>query len=532
MTHGPDPGPPHRVVVVGHGMAGARLVEELLGRGGHASGRPLHLSVVGTEPYGGYNRVLLSEVVAGRADVAGLAMSDPAGLAAGGVDVRLGTSALAVDRAARVVRLDDGTHVPYDSCVLATGASPIVPPLRGVDPAAPPTGVHTLRDLDDARAIVAAAANTRRAVVLGGGLLGLEAARGLASRGLDVVVLHAAPHVMERQLDAAGGAVLARRLGRLGVRVRTGALTVAATSRAGRLTGLELDDGSVVPADLLVVAIGARPRTGLAERAGLAVGRGVLVDDTLTTSDPDILAIGDCAEHRGECSGLVAPAWEQARVVADRLTGTDPDAAYTGHRPVTRLKAADLDVAALGTALVDPWEAEDAGLEVVQLLDAARGRYVKAVLRDGVVVGAISIGEPRAAAELTLLAERGSPAPRDRAVLLLPGLRAATDVSDAPTLIPDRATVCRCNGVTKGSIVAAWTAGARTVEDVTAATRAATGCGTCRATVDGILCWLTDADPEPAPDGAGIPAPTPAAGTDPAATIPARAAAVIEGAAR
>lgn len=499
---------PHRVVVVGHGMAGSRLVEELLRHGHHASGAPLRITVVGAEPYGGYNRVLLSEVVAGRADVAGLAMSDPAVLAASGVEVRLGTAAVALRAGARQLVCDDGSVLDYDTCVLATGAAPIVPGLGGVDPDSPPAGLYALRDLDDARAIVAAASNATRAVVLGGGLLGLEAARGLASRGLAVEVLHGAAHLMERQLDASGGAVLRRQLDRLGVRVRTAAVAVAVTSRAGRMTGVALDDGEVVPAELMVISVGTRPRASLAERAGLDCGRGVVVDDTLTTSDPAVLAIGDCAEHRGACSGLVAPAWEQARVVAARLTGADPDAAYTGHQPVARLKAVDLDVAAVGAAQVDPLQAEAQGLEVVQLLDAARGRYVKAVLRDGVVVGAISIGEPRAAAELTLLAERGSPAPRDRAVLLLPGLRSAADVADAPTLIPDRATVCRCNGVTKGSIVAAWSGGARTVEQVAAATRAGTGCGTCRGTVDGILCWLADSDPEPVtgaapyPDGA------------------------------
>ncbi|HEY6797918.1 MAG TPA: FAD-dependent oxidoreductase [Kineosporiaceae bacterium] len=516
--------PAQRIVVVGFGMAGGRLVDELLARqsGGRAS-RRCTVTVVGGEPYPAYNRVLLSDVVAGRADVAALALGDPAGYAAHGVDVRLGTHALAIELPAGGeagdVLLDDGTRLRFDRLVLATGAAPVVPPLTGLDRDDPPAGVTTLRTVDDAREIVAAAANARRAVVLGGGLLGLEAARGLARRGLDVEVLHAAGHLLAGTLDAAGAGVLARALRRLGVRVRTGAATRAITSSAGRLTGVVLDGDDHVPADLLVIACGVRPRTGLAERAGLAVGRGVLVDDSLASSDPRVLAVGDCAEHRGLTPGLVAPAWEQARVAADLLTGARVAARYLGHRPAVRLKAADVEVAVVGDAAPDPW-ADEPGLDVVQLLEPAHGRYLKAVVRDGTVVGAAVVGDARAAAELRLLVERGAPAPSRRACLLLPGTRGdgtTAGGADDPTTIPDRATICRCNGVTKGALVRAWSSGARGTAGLAAATRATTGCGTCTDAVAGIAGWLAASDPD-----AAAPVPQPAAGS-PARPAPAPA---------
>jgi assimilatory nitrate reductase electron transfer subunit len=297
----------HRVVVVGFGMAGGRFADEVIAR--QADGRATRacsVTVVGAEPYPAYNRVLLSDVVAGQADVAGLTLADPNAYTDHGVDVRLGRHILAVQLPptgpGRVV-LDDGTRTPFDILVLATGAAPVVPPLDGLDPAAPPSGVTALRTLDDARAIIAAGSRIRHAVVLGGGLLGVETARGLARRSLSVEMLQSGDHLLAGVLDDQGGAVLGRAVRALGIRVRTRVVVRAVTSRGGRLTGVLLDGGEQVPAELLVVACGVRPRVGLAARAGLSVGRGVLVDDTLACSDPRVLAIGDCAEHRGTTPG-------------------------------------------------------------------------------------------------------------------------------------------------------------------------------------------------------------------------------------
>jgi assimilatory nitrate reductase electron transfer subunit len=521
-----------RVVVIGFGMAGGRFVDDLLAH--QDAGRAVRdsvITVVGAEPYPAYNRVLLSELVAGRADVAALGLADPDGYAERGVDVRLGARAVRVDRAAGLVVLDDGSRVRFDRLVFATGAAPVIPDLAGFDPAAPPAGVHALRTVDDAREIVAGCANAHRAVVLGGGPLGLEAARGLARRGLAVEVLHAGEHLLVGLLDPAGAAVLRRSLHRLGVAVRTATSARAVTSRDHRPTGVVLDGGEQLPAELLVLACGVVPRTELARGAGLRVGRGIVVDDALACSDPRALAIGDCAEHDGVVTGLVAPAWLQARIAADLVSGARPGSRYVGRLPAVRLKAADVEVAAVGDTAPQVWS-EEPGLDVVQLLDPGRGRYVKAVIRNGAVVGATVVGDARAAAELTLLVERHSPAPADRATLLLPGSRRQTAPVDDPTTLPDRATICRCNGVTKGALSAAWADGARSVAELARCTRAGTGCGTCGDAVAGIAHWLAACDAGPAGDARPADHPRQSTPTVPTPTVSTPTVPTVSGGAR
>jgi assimilatory nitrate reductase electron transfer subunit len=467
-----------RVIVVGYGMAGARLAGELRSRDGDV--KVTALSAEGHLPY---NRILLSTLLAGKVGEDDLALA----AAPGGVDVRLGVSVTAVDVARRVVITSDD-ELQYDALVLATGARPVLPPLDGLDAG----GVHVFRTLDDCRGIVAEADAARTAIVLGGGLLGLEAARGLAGRGLDVTVVHAGQHVMDRQLDPDGGAVLGRTLAGLGVRVRLGA-------RAARWSGTELQlaDGTALPADMLVLACGVRPDTALADAAGLAVRRGVLVDDAMRTSHPHVYAIGDCAEHDGTVHGLVAPAWEQAAVVADRLTGGT--ARYRGSRLVTRLKAGGIDLAAMGNVDARP----DA--EVVSFADPARGTYARLVIRDNRLDGAVLLGDNPMVGTLVQLFDRDAEVPADRRALLLGrALGGDTPIqAETPAFMPDHAVVCRCNTVTKAAITACWRSGACTVADIAAGTRATTGCGGCRDAVTGIVEWLATTDP---------------AGTDPATT--------------
>ncbi|HET9141489.1 FAD-dependent oxidoreductase, partial [Actinophytocola sp.] len=271
----------------------------------------------------------------------------------------------------------------------------------------------------------------------------------------------------------------------LGIELRLGVL--AARYQSG--DGLKLDDGSVVDADLVVVSAGVLPRTELAEAAGLAVDRGVLVDDMLRTDDSRVHAIGDCARHPGTVSGLVQPAWEQAAVLADLITGADPAARYRGTPVVTRLKARDVDLAALGDVHADP---DDAGAEVLCLQDPAGGRYAKLVIRDDRVAGAIMLGLPDAAATVTQLYDRGVPAPSDRLALLLG--RSGAPTAQSPADLPASALICRCNTVTKGRLVSAWRDGKRDVAELAAATRASTGCGSCRDAVRGIADWLSAAD--------------------------------------
>ncbi|MER7503558.1 FAD-dependent oxidoreductase [Nonomuraea pusilla] len=457
-----------RLVVVGNGMAGSRLVAEVRERD-----PDVRITVFGAEARAPYNRVLLSNVLAGTSRPEQVRLLDPSWYRAHRVEAVPGSPVVSIDRDAGHVVTGDGRREPYDVLVLATGSEPVVPPVPGVERAIP------FRTLDDCERILRAAEGARRAVVVGGGLLGVEAARGLAGRGLPVTLLHLAGHLMERQLDVEAGLVLGETLAGLGVEIRTGVSAEAVLEDGVRLTG-----GEAAEADLVVLACGVRPLTGLAAEAGLEVRRGVVVDDELRTDDPSIFAIGECAEHDGTVYGLVAPAWEQAAVAADVITGGK--ALYRGSRLVTRLKARSVELAAMGeTQLTE----EDA--EVVRFSHRARGTYRKLVIRDGRLVGAILLGESDAVGTLTQLFDRGGPVPGDRAGLLFPGLSSAP-VADSPVLMPDAAKVCQCNDVTKGQIRACWEAGARDVAGVAAATRATTGCGTCRDAVEGIVGWLCE----------------------------------------
>jgi assimilatory nitrate reductase electron transfer subunit len=474
-----------KVVVVGNGMAGSRLLQEL-----RARNEDLDITALGAERDGPYNRVLLSHVLAGTTQINDIMLASPEWYAARRVTLRAGVRVVAIDRDARTVVTEDGQQAAYDVLVLATGSTAVVPDIAGLNESLRP-GVAVFRTLDDCATIVDHARTARQVVVIGGGLLGLEAARGLAGRGLPVTVLHFAGHVMERQLDSGAGRVLTRTLRWLGVHVITNARTTAVLG-GERVTGVSLDDGRVVGADLIVLACGVRPEVSLAVEAGLAVDRGVVVNDQLCSiTDERIYAIGECAQHDGQVYGLVAPAWEQARVLAGVLTGGADR--YSGTRTVTRLKAAGVELAAMG----DAHAGDSDDTETVTFMDAARGAYQKLVLRNGRIVGAILLGDTRAAGTITQLFDRGSLAPDDRAALLLAGRRGTE--AETPTRIPDRATICQCNGVTKGAIRGAWQQGARTVADVAGATHATTGCGTCRDAVGGLLAWLAAADTDPVP---------------------------------
>ncbi|MEV0380790.1 FAD-dependent oxidoreductase [Nonomuraea sp. NPDC050643] len=457
-----------RLVVVGNGMAGSRLVSEVRTRDPH-----MKITVLGAETCPPYNRVLLSNVLAGSSRPEQVRLLDASWYETHNVTAVFGSAVAHIDRETRHVVTEDGRREPYDLLVLATGSDAIVPPLPGVERAIP------FRTLGDCERIMERARSAGRAVVIGGGLLGIEAARGLAGRGLPVTLLHLAGHLMERQLDVEAGEVLGETLAGLGVDIRTGASACGVEEG-----GVRLDDGELIEGDLVVLACGVRPVTGPAADAGLEVRRGVVVDDELRTDDPSIFAIGECAEHEGTVYGLVAPAWEQATVAADVITGGK--ALYRGSRLVTRLKAKSVELAAMGETQLSEEHAE-----VVRFSHRARGTYRKLVIRDGRLVGAILLGESDAVGTLTQLFDRGGPVPGDRAGLLFPGLSPAP-VADSPTLIPDAAKICQCNNVTKGQIRACWEAGARDVAGVAAATRATTGCGTCRDAVEGIVGWLCE----------------------------------------
>lgn len=470
-----------RIVVVGHGMAGARLATELRGHDPHAE--RVAVTVVGDEPHSAYNRVLLSTVLAGSLELDAVHTWQDTRE----IDLRLGVTATAIDRTARQLRLSDGSQLPYDALVLATGARPWLPEVDGLtDRGRTAPGMTTFRSRDDCARIVAGARPGVPVAVLGGGLLGLETARGLAGRGCLVTVVHPTSHLLDRQIDAAAGRILRRTMEGMGIEFRLGAPAV----RYLPGDGLKLADGGHVAGELVIVSAGVRPETGLARESGIAVDRGVLVDDALRTSDPRVHAIGDCAQHETTGAGLVQPAYDQAAVLAARLTGVNPGARYRGTPVVTRLKARGVDLAALGDVDADPDDDQPPGVEVIRVQDPSRGRYGKLVLRDERVAGAILLGLPDAAANIIQLFDSGAPVPADRLGLLLgralPGGATGSSVSD---LAAD-ALVCRCNSVSKSRLVAAWEGGARDTTALATATRASTGCGSCKAMVGDLADWL------------------------------------------
>ncbi|GGF45890.1 pyridine nucleotide-disulfide oxidoreductase [Azorhizobium oxalatiphilum] len=363
------------LVIIGNGMAAAKLCEELSARalGRHA------VAVVGAEPTLAYNRVLLSEVLAGRMPAADTELKTAGWWRAQGVTLLYGTPAAAIDRAARAVVLADGQRLPFSRLVLATGSHPIRLPLPGADL----PGVTTFRDLADVDALLKAARPGVKAVVIGGGLLGLEAATGLAGAGVDTTLVHVMDRLMERQLDATAARLLREAVEAQGVTVELNAHSEAVTGETCA-TGLQLKDGRLLEADLIVMACGVRPNADLARAAGLACNRGVIVDDRLSTDDPDIFALGECAEHRGLAYGLVAPAYEQARVLAAHLAGRP--AAYEGSTVSTNLKVSGVPVFSAG-------DISGTGTEDIVLNDRGLKIYRRLFVRDGVLQGAVLFGD-------------------------------------------------------------------------------------------------------------------------------------------
>ncbi len=349
-----------RLVVVGNGMAGMRAVEELLSR---APDR-FAITVIGAEPHPNYNRILLSSVLSGERSLDEIAINPRAWYDAHGIRLIAGTAATSIDRIEKRILIADGTAIPYDKLLLATGSKPLAPPIPGLGLA----GVRTFRDIADVEAMLGAASDHRRAVVIGGGLLGLEAAWGLKRRGMKVAVVHLMPTLMERQLDTAAGVLLQRDLEARGIAFFTNSQTeeMLGTFHA---EGVVLADGRRLAADLVVMAVGIRPNIDLARAAKLDVNRGILVGGDMGTSDPAIYAIGECIEHNGQVFGLVAPIWEQAKVCAARLAG-DESAVYVLQPVFTSLKITGVDVFSAG-ALAPADEAH----EEITLHDAKRGLY-------------------------------------------------------------------------------------------------------------------------------------------------------------
>ncbi|HET9871406.1 MAG TPA: nitrite reductase large subunit NirB [Propionibacteriaceae bacterium] len=475
-----------RLVVIGNGMAGARAVEEILERGGALQ---FSITMFGDEPYGNYNRIMLSHVLSGEESDADIFLNSMSWYEENEIKLHAGVRAEKIDRYAKLVFSDDGQVTPYDVLIIATGSRSFMPAMEGLytaDGSLLP-GVFAFRTIDDTRNMVSYAQHDHhyRAVVIGGGLLGLEAARGLQSHGIQVDVVHSGAHLMNAQMGAEGGAILRRSVESLGIGVHTNSRTTAILG-GDRVRGVRLRDKPDIDCDMVVVAAGIRPNVDIAVSSGLTVERAIVVDDHMRVVDEDdVYAVGECVQHRGEVYGLVAPLWEQAAVLADQVTGADLNASYFGSRTATKLKVAGVEVASMG--LQGPERDTD---EHIVFSEPSRGVFKSIVIRDEKIVGATLLGDSRKVAYLTQAFDRGLPLPEERSALLfdLGGPPAEVGVAE----LADDAQVCNCNGVSKKALVDKVKGGCKTVAGVMDATRAGKGCGSCKLMVKQVVEWAAD----------------------------------------
>ena len=461
-----------RLIIIGNGMAGSRLTAELLARGGLEK---YDITIFGDEPGGAYNRILLSDVLNGSKTAESVMTHSLEWYQSRGVTLRAGEKIVAIDRENRFVDSDQGARTPFDVLVLATGSSPLIPPMDGLKTPSGERkrGVFVMRTLADCDRIAGYAQKVNRAVVIGGGLLGLEAARGLAEHGAQVHLVHRSSCLMSAQLDQDSSDLLRREIEMMGLSVHLDKITTGLSGEES-VTGLQFKDGTELRCDMVVLACGVVPNVELARESGMKTRRAVLVDDQLRVqNEQNIFAVGECAEHRGQTYGLVAPVWEQARVVAEVLSGSKPDAKYEGSNVSTKLKVMGVELASIGETSARE------GDEVITYAEPRRGRYKKIIIRDGRLVGAILLGDARKAAFLTQAFDRAMPLPEERAQLLFDIGSAKSDVST----LPDDATVCNCNGVSAGVLRSCVANGIADLAVVMEQTRAGTGCGTCKSSV-------------------------------------------------
>ncbi|SNT72811.1 nitrite reductase large subunit NirB [Paracoccus seriniphilus] len=462
------------LIVIGAGMASGRMLEHLF----ETQPGEWNVTLFNAEPRGNYNRLMLSPVLSGDKTYAEIVTHDDDWYAAQSVTCRFGEKVQRIDRERRVVIGERG-ELAYDRLVMATGSNPFMIPLPGHDL----QGVIPYRDLDDTERMMGLAKKPgAKAVVIGGGLLGLEAAAGMAARGVDVTVIHVMGHLMERQLDEAAGYLLKKALEAKGITVLTSANSSEIIGTDGHVSGLRLDDGRVIACDLLVMAVGIRPNVALAKEAGLAVGRGIHVDDAMITSDPNILAIGECVEHQGAVFGLVAPLYDQARVAADTLG--DTPASFAPKEVATKLKVTGCDLFSAG----DFADADDR--EDIIFRDPARGIYKRLVLEGQRLIGAVMYGDTGDGPWFHgLIKDRTDISDMRDTLIFGPAFQggAQADPLAAVAALPADAEICGCNGICKSRIVDAIQGGARTLTDVREQTKASASCGTCTGLVEQVM---------------------------------------------
>ena len=463
------------LVLVGNGMAGVRTLEELL----RLAPDRYDITVFGAEPHPNYNRIMLSPVLAGEKTIDDIVLNTLDWYADNGITLKTGDAVTRIDRVARKVITAGGEEATYDRLLLATGSNPFIVPVAGHDK----TGVIGFRDIADVDAMLNAARSCRKAVVIGGGLLGLEAANGLMKNGMNVTVVHLMDTLMERQLDRPAADLLKASLEERGLKFLMEAQTVGITGN-GRVQGVKFANGSEIEADLVVMAVGIRPNMTLALDAGIHCERGIVVSDTMQTFDPRVYAVGECVQHRGTCYGLVAPLFEQARVAANHLANLGI-ARYEGSVTSTKLKVTGIDLFSAG----DFKERE--GDETLVLQDPGGGVYKKLVLRDNRIKGAVMYGDTLDGTWYFQLLREGTDISALRRTILFGqhdlGDAGHGDETRIAALGPE-AEICGCNGVCKGEIVDAIVKkGLFTLEEVRAHTKASSSCGSCTGLVESIL---------------------------------------------
>lgn len=464
-----------KLVVIGNGMAPGRALEKLLSKAQGA----YDITIFNAEPRVNYDRIMLSPVLSGEKQYEDIIIHGDNWYKEHSVTLLKGKKVTQIDRNNKSVTAEDGTSTAYDTLLVATGSEPFILPVPGKDL----PGVLTYRDLDDVETMLSAAKTGSKAVVIGGGLLGLEAAAGLQMQGMDVTVLHLMPTLMERQLDASAGYLLQEALEKRGIDIKTNANTKQILGE-DKVTGVQLDDGQTIEADIVVMAVGIKPNTQMCKDAGLEVNRGLVVDDHMRTSDPDIFAVGECVEHREVCYGLVAPLYEMANVAASQLAG-EAGASYTGSVTPVKLKVTGIELFSLGDF------ASSDGREEIVLRDATRGIYKRLVIQDNKIIGVVLYGETSDGAWFAQLLKDQTDISDIRETLIFgQGFAGGTamDPTAAVAALPDDAEICGCNGICKGEIVTAIAEKSLTdLDGVRTHTKASSSCGTCTGLVEQLL---------------------------------------------
>lgn len=486
------PGQKQDLVVIGNGMAGMRTVEELL----KITDDAFNITVFGEEPYGNYNRIMLSPLLAGEKTLDDIMINSPQWYEVNGITLHAGDRVVRIDRARRMVCSAGGREVPYDRLLLATGSRPFVIPVPGSDL----EGVITFRDVHDVQAMLETSKRRKKAVVIGGGLLGLEAANGLMKQGMDVTVVHLMDSLMERQLDAPAASLLQRSLEERGMKFRMKAQTEAIIGEQ-EVQSVRFKDGDEITADLVVMAVGIRPNIELAKAAGLHCERGVIVNDTMQTYDPRIYAVGECVQHRNVTYGLVAPLWEQAKVCATHLAEVGIGR-YQGSVTSTKLKVTGIDLYSAGDFIGDE------STEDVVFQDPRRGVYKRLVIKDNRIVGTVLYGDTADGGwYFQLMKDQADiSALRDKLIFGRAFAFSEDSANDAGLAdLPDNTQICDCNGVCKGDIVKAIAdQGLKSVAAVGKQTKAGTSCGSCQDKVAALVEMTLGDELEAAPKKVGI----------------------------